>query len=84
MRAIDPQIVGELLLKAREEYPDVPLHILADGIPWNEIPEIDKTMTLGKQQAREHQAQLELRALSGDRYAMSMLEGQAFSEPADE
>lgn len=79
-RAVDPQAVGEWLAEARRDYPRVPLSQIADRIPWDAMPEIDKTWTSVTESVAAYQYELQERAVKGDRFAISVLE---HGEPGD-
>lgn len=88
MKQTDPQAVGEWLLSQRERYRDMKpfepsFSELADLIPWDSLPEVDKNDSMGTRTAEVYRSELRERAATGDRYAASMLEGEAYDEPGD-
>lgn len=82
----DPQKMGEKLLAARAEKDALgvrwKMSDIYDSGRWD-IPNYDSSETLGSLTAQEYRRELEERAAAGDRYAASMLKGQAYEEPSD-
>lgn len=83
IRNADPIHVGHALKALRERYPDKPMHELADMIEWDDAPMAEQS-TVGMETAKKYQAELLERSKNGDKYAMSMLNGNAFDEPGDD
>jgi hypothetical protein len=71
MRQSDPQAVGEWLLRHRNEYGDtvVSLHFIANHIPWDEIPEIDKKASLVQETVANYVEELKNKTTKGDKWA---------------
>jgi hypothetical protein len=74
MRQTDPQAAGEWLLEKRQDgaLDWLSFSELADVIPWEHLPEVDKNDSLCKETVARYRKELEERE---DRYAKSVLEG---------
>ena len=84
MRQTDPQAVGEFLLRDRENHPDVPLHILANGIPWNQIETLPSHTSMQADATEVYQSELRERRDSGDKFAKAVLEEGGWNEPIEQ
>jgi N-acetylglucosamine kinase-like BadF-type ATPase len=75
----DPQAIGDEILRLREQYPGEPAHGLADYIDENNVQLRSPAYqtTIGAQQALRYQQELKQRAADGDKFAISLLNGNA-------
>jgi len=82
----DPRLVGALLLSRElgslemREDPTLPLHHFADLIEWEKMPPYDASESLVSETHRRYHDELQERARNGDKYARSMLLGQAYQD----
>lgn len=83
MRHPDPQKVGEWLLLHRQSHPSLSLHEVADMIPWEHLPEVDKSRTMVTDSVLQYQTELRERAAAGDKYALGVLSEGRWDEPID-
>jgi hypothetical protein len=81
---LNPEAAGMQLALLRAENPDILFHVLADRINWDGLPEFSNNDSMVIEQAKKYQLELKQRALNGDRYAISSLNGSGYHEPADE
>ena len=75
----DPQALGDEILRLRKQHPDEPASFLADYIDENNIALRSPAhhRTIGETQALRYQQELKQRAADGDRFAISLLNGNA-------
>lgn len=94
----DPQKLGEALLSQRdfwEGYAEAegydlgivpPLSVIFDYAEehgYLNVPDYDNNESLATVTAKEYKQELKERAVSGDRYAKSLLEGKQWDEPGE-
>jgi hypothetical protein len=89
----DPRAGGEALLRLRQtaKFKDKPLHVAADAIERGidlpayatDIPLYPGDESSVAATVATRQQELRDRAARGDKYAISMLKGEAFHEPSD-
>jgi hypothetical protein len=61
------------LLKLRERFPDKRMSEIADLLDWSRLPRIDSSSTVSESSVN-YVGELVQRAISGDKYAVSLLE----------
>jgi hypothetical protein len=78
MRQTDPKAVGEWLLHQRlsdkRTLSTRKMHELADTIPWDKLPEVDKGMSLGKMTAAAYIKERRELAAQGDKFSASLMD----------
>jgi hypothetical protein len=89
----DPIAHGAALMRLRQtaKFKDKPLSVVSDaldkgiGLPTyaTAIPLYPGDETMVKETTKTRQQELRDRAARGDKYAISMLKGEAFHEPGD-
>ena len=75
LRTADPQAVGEILLHARNLFPNSTLAQVADSLDFSDTPSVDPNMSMQTVATEEYWAHIMERADNGDKFAQRILDG---------
>lgn len=79
----DPKKMGEVMDTLRRKFPHLKPSIRADMLVLEEIDPYPGDESMVTLTAATRQQELRDRAARGDKYAISMLNGEAYHEPSD-